>query len=1021
MKKSLLLSLVLIFIFTTSVLAQNKTISGTVLDSATQQPLAGASITATGTSVGTTANSEGKFTLQVPQDVATLTVSQVNHESKVVTIGTETNLVIYLAGETKGLEEVVVIGYGTQKKKDITGAVSTISAKDVGGRQTLQISEALQGSIAGVSVTRNNGAPGAGATIRIRGITTGPNADNNPLILVDGVPVSSIDNVNPNDVETLTVLKDAASAAIYGSRGAAGVVLITTKRGKNGQSSVEYTYEYGVQKPTSLPEFVGVQDYMRYFNERAVNDGGAAPYRDTYIDTYLDSNRVSPDRFPNTDWQNATLQRLTAPRQRHDLVFSIGTGKLKTKASVGYQKADAFYDNRNYERWLFRLNNDLQISEKLSANFDIAYKRTESQDIVTTVGFGNPIYEGRVLPPIYDDYYSDGRYAPGKDGRNPVAQIYDGGFYATNFNQIMGRLSVNFKPIKDLTITALISPTLDFDREKTFAKQINFTRLENPSSVLNTNFRNGNFVNETRSEDVMINGQFLINYDKNFADKHSVNVLAGYEENYGYFGNLGASRDRLLLDFPYLTGSEQLMRNSSGAQEFSLRSVFGRLSYNFNEKYYLQANLRYDQSSRFGKQYRSARFPSVSAGWVLTQEDFMKDISWLSFLKIRGSLGEVGNERLLRGNVPDYYPYQAVLNPSFPSPIFYQGNTAIPLSGYAQVVYAVDDVTWETTRTAGLGLDMAFLNNRLNVTADYFKKKTRDILLVSDIPNYVGFADPFDNLGSIEVKGWELEAGWRDHVGKLNYSVAANISDAKSKVIEITNTGALGSQVNLPGSEFNEWYGYKSAGLFQTAEDLAASPKFPASKVGDVKYVDIDGDGQITSLNDRVLLGGSQPRYQYGGNIRLDYSGFDFGLAFQGVGKRLSLVPFEQVQPFAEAFGNMPAALAGRFWSSKNSAEQNLAAQYPRLSALSQGNNYVVSNFWLMSGAYFRMKNITLGYTLRQPVLEKAGVKSVRFYVSGNDLFTVDKFPSYIDADPETANLTYPIVRTIIAGATIRF
>jgi len=992
-------------------IAQTKKVSGKVIDATTKQALQGVSITIPDTKQGTSTNSEGLFSIDVPAGTQNIIVTYIGYLEQIVQL-TGKPLQLGLVAASKDLTEVVVTGYGTQKKKDVTGSIGTVSGRDIAGRQTVQISEALQGAVAGITVTRSSGAPGTGASIRIRGITTSGN--NDPLYLVDGIPVSNIDNVNPLDVENISVLKDASSAAIYGSRGAAGVVLITTKRAKNGQSDLEYNYEYGVQKPTALPKFVGVLDYLNYFNERAINDGGTAQYTNAYINGYLDSVKTNPNYWFNTDWQDLTMQRSLAPRQRHDLVLTIGTEKLKTKASIGYQNALAFYDNNNYQRYQLRINNDLRISEKLSANLDIAYKRTGTDNVINAAGYSNPIYEGRVLPPIYGAYYTDGRFADGKTGRNPMAQIEDGGSNKYLGNQVVGRLALNFKPINDLTLTALVAPSFDFDKTKVYSQQIKFYDFLQPTRQISIN-RATTDLSEGRTEDRIINGQILANYVKTISKDHNLSVLAGYEENYRFYESLAASRQGFpLTGYPYLTSGSQLLRDNDGtAFETALRSFFGQVTYGYKDKYLFQGNLRYDKSSRFGAAYRDAVFPSFSVGWVLTQEDFMKDIKWLSFFKLRGSLGEVGNERI--GN----YPYQANLSPS--TALLYQGTSIIPVNGYAQVAFNIPDITWETTRTAGVGVDMAFLSNKLSVTADYFNKKTRDILLTRDIPNYAGYADPTDNLGVIGAKGFELELGWRDHIGDFNYSISANLSDAKTKVLEISNTGALGSTVNIVGEEFNSWFGYKSLGIFQTAEEVANSAKFTNSKPGDIKYQDMNGNNTISSVDDRVILGGSLPRYSYGGSIRADYKGIDFGLVFQGVAQKLSLMPYEQVQPFAEDFGNMPAALPGRFWSTNNTTEQNIGAKFPRLSRASNGNNYAVSDFWLISGAYFRLKNITIGYTLQPSFLKKVGVKSIRIYAAVNDLFTIDNFPNYIDADPEAANFGYPIVQTFMGGAVIKF
>lgn len=1022
MIKKIFLNFLLALLFADGAIAQTKVIKGTITDSVTHAPLIGASITVPGSEIGTASDKSGYFLLQVPEATKAIEISNLGYTPQMIDASSNLPLQISLSATAKGLNEVVVIGYGTQKKKDLTGAVSTIGAQDIGGRQTLQVSQALQGSIAGVSVTRSSGAPGAGANILIRGITT--IGTNDPLVIVDGVPVSSIDNVNPNDVESLTVLKDAASAAIYGSRGAAGVILITTKRAKSGQSSLEYNFEYGAQKPTELPKYVGVQDYMRYFDEQSTNDGASAgPYPQDYINSYLDSNRVHPDVFPNTDWQKAVMTNKTAPVYRHDLVFTAGTGKLKTKASFGYQKSGAFYDNRDYERYLFRVNNDFRINNKLSANLDVAYKRTMNNGNSGELsGSFNPIYEGRIIPPIYDDYYSNGIIAMGKDGRNPIAQINEGGFDKSVSNQILGRLAINFKPVKDLTLTGLMSPTFDLNKTKYFSKQIMFTNSNGITSTVVNQAKTT--LDEGRTEGLAINGQFLANYGKQIGN-HNIDVLAGYEENYRSFEAMGASRAGFpLTDFPYLnSGSTELRDNYGYANESGLHSFFGRFQYNFNEKYFIQGNLRDDESSRFTSKFRNAAFPSVSGGWIISQENFMKNINWLSFLKIRGSWGEAGNERLLdvKGNAA-YYPYQATL--AFTNSLFYQNGVVVPLTGAGQQVYAVENITWETSRTTDVGLDAAFLNNKLNVTADYYEKRTSDILLPLDIPLYMGYDKPNQNAGTLNVKGWELELSWKDNIGELNYSIAANLSDAKSKIGDLKGTEFLGDQIIQQGSEYNEWYGYLSDGLFQTANEVANSPIISANtKPGDVKYLDVSGpegkpDGKITP-DDKVLLGGALPRYIYGGNIHADYNNFDLGIGFQGVGKKLTRLPSEATQPFAEAFGNVPAEMVGKFWSLINSPEQNQKATYPRLSRTSNANNYALSNFWLTSGAYFRLKNITLGYTIKPEFIKRAGIQNVRIYVAANDLFSISKYPKYLD--PEVSNYSYPIVTTLMAGASIRF
>ncbi|OIN60901.1 SusC/RagA family TonB-linked outer membrane protein [Arsenicibacter rosenii] len=1007
MRQKLLLCCLVFLSWYTPLVAADRLITGKVTDESANG-LPGVSIVVKGTQRGTVTDADGQYRLSVPDaGQVVLAYSFVGYQPVDITLTGQTVLNVTLKPDEHSLEEVVVVGYGTQKKKDLTGALSTIESKDIGGRQTVQVSEALQGSIAGVSVTRSSGAPGGGSSILIRGITT--LGTNSPLIILDGVPVSSIDNVNPNDVETITVLKDAASAAIYGSRGAAGVVLITTKRAKEGNSSFEYNAEYGVQKATALPAYVNAPAYMRLFNEQATNDGSATgPYAQDYIDNFAKYNRESPDKFPfaNTDWQKAVMTKTYAPRVRHDLVFTMGTGKIKTKASLGYTKQDAFYTNYSYERYLFRVNNDLQINDKLAVNLDVAYKRTGTLSPVT-----NPVYEARVMPPIYDDVYTDGRYALGKDGRNPLAQLNEGGTNRGTYNQFMSRLSFTVKPVDGLTLTALLSPTIDLDKTKGFSKRITFTNPDGSISSFSNQARTT--LTEGRNEGLMLTGQLLANYARTFGGTHSLDLLAGYEEIYNKTESLSASRSGFALtNFPYLNaGSIELRDNAGSASEVGLQSVFGRLKYDYKSKYYIQGNLRYDQSSRFSSQYRGALFPSVSAGWALTEESFMRGINWLSFLKIRGSYGMVGNERI--GN----YPYQATI--SFSNALFYQNGVVVPLNGGAQADYAVQNISWETTRTLDAGFDASFFKNRLNLTADYYRKRTYDILLALDIPLYLGYDRPQQNAGILDVNGWELESSWRDRIGKVNYSVAVNLSDAKSTIVDLKGTQVLGSQSTFKGSEFNEWFGYRSAGLYQTTDDANNSPRLNSNvTAGDVRYLDLNKDGKITP-DDKVLLGGSLPRYLYGSTLRFDYNGFDLGIVMQGVGKKLSRMPDDIARPFAEAFGNVPQDMAGKFWSKTNTAGQNAAARYPRLSTRSLSANYEMSDFWLVNGAYFRVKNITLGYTLKNNLLKKAGLQSTRIYVAANDVLAVHHFPGYWD--PEVGGSSYPIVTTLMAGATLKF
>lgn len=1002
---------------------QQPSVSGTVTDES-GQPLPGVTVVVKGTTQGTVTNADGNYSLtNIPED-ATLVFSFVGMRAEEVVVGNQTSINIVMEQETIGIEEVVAIGYGTVKKSDLTGSVANVDGELISNRNSIQASEALQGAMPGVIVTRGSGsAPGSSATIRIRGVTTLSN--NDPLILVDGVPVSSIDVVNANDIESISVLKDAASASIYGSRAAAGVILITTKRADSGQVVFEYSAQYGIENPTELPEYVGPVRYMEMINELQWNDndnveGGEYPtYTREYIDNYLSNNRTNPDAYPITDWYDLVLKDHST-RETHHLDFSMGTEKIRTKGSFKFEKSDALWNKKEFRRYTARVNNDLNINKYLSAQIDISLRRTINERPVI-----NPLSQISGAGPIYAAKWSDGRVASAKQGQNPWGIIEFGGFNNNWVNQMTGRMGIDFTPVEALTISAIVSPIFSSSKTKRFEKAVPTYIAEDPT-VFDTYLEHTNTTNllEDRSDSYNITGQFLVNYKKRF-EEHNINLLGGYEEYYYFSENMGGSRINYELeDFPYLNlGPLEGRGNYGSALENAYRSYFGRIMYDYQSKYFFQANIRYDASSRFASEYRWGAFPSFSLGWVISEESFLQGNSWLSFLKLRGSWGRLGNERI--GN----YPYQSTI--AFNDAAFYLGSNVTSLSTAAQVDYAIRDISWETTETYDIGIDAFFLDNKLTFTADYYQKTTKDMLLPLEIPDFMGYDNPDQNTGSMETKGWELQVGWRDRLGEVGYSVSANISDYKSIMGDLGGTEFLGNQVKMEGSEFNEWYGYKSDGLFQTQEEIDNSA-VTSSVVspGDVKYVDISGpdgvpDGAITPEYDRVLLGGSLPRFVFGGNIQLDYKNFDFTAVFQGVGKQLAHLSPDMIRPLANVARNVPAIYDGNYWSMYNTPEQNLNAKYPRLSEVSagkdvnQGNNYRLSDYWLFNGAYFRLQNIRLAYNLPAKVVNRVNLQGIKLHGTVSNVFSIDNYPK--GWDPETAVMVYPITRSYIFGVSVKF
>ncbi|TDQ78296.1 SusC/RagA family TonB-linked outer membrane protein [Sphingobacterium yanglingense] len=929
------------------------------------------------------------------------------------------SILIRLRPDNTSLDEVVVIGYGTIQKKDLTGAISTLDGKDIASRKTTQLSQALQGAIPGVMATRNNSAPGAAATIRVRGITTITDGGLNPLIILDGVPISGLDQVNPNDVENVTVLKDAASASIYGSRAAAGVILITSKRGKEGVLSLDYNTDLGFETPTQLPEYVGAQRYLQLVNELRWNDNNNNQneypiYAKDLVENYNNLNLENPNLYPITDWQSILLKK-RASRQSHQLSVA-GSGKnLRTRFSLGYDDTDALYVHRNYERLTSRLNNNIDVTDYLSAVVDLSFKRTT--DNRPSI---DPMYRMGITAPIYAGMWDDGRVAAGKDGDNIYGMLTEGGQTKYQYTQFGGKVGLDLKPLDGLTLTGVIAPMFNFDRTKAFRKKVPYTAWNNPEQRLG--YINGyetTKLTESRVESYQYTTQFLANYTKGFG-KHNLNLLGGYEFFYYYNEDLSASRDQYLLSsYPYLDlGPLEFRDNSGSAYENAYRSYFGRAMYNFANKYFIQANIRYDGSSRFAKEYRWGMFPSVSAGWSISEENFMKDISWLDFLKVRASYGTLGNERI--GN----YPYQSLIEFSNGA-LFYNGNTAVSAQSASQWQYAIRDITWEKTESYDLGLDFTGLSNRFNATFDVYKKITSDMLLALQIPSFIGFNNPNQNTGKMNTKGWELALGWKDKVNKLKYAVSFNISNFKSVMGDLGGTEFLGDQVKKEGSEFNEWYGYLSDGLFQNTDEVTNSPVLNANvKPGDIKYKDISGpdgvpDGKISPEYDRVFLGGSLPQYLYGGQISLGYGGLALNVVVQGVGKQKTRQTIDMIQPYQQNWGNFLSILDGNTWSRYNSDEENENAKYPRYSNTSASNNYAMSDFWMINGKYFRLKSVNLSYQIPEVFLAKYAIKGLGLSFTANDILTVNKFPK--GWDPEMTSFTYPITASYLFGINVKF
>ena len=1000
-----------------------KSISGTVKDG-NGEPLIGATVRVKGSSTGTVTDIDGNYTLNVPAN-AELEISYIGFIDQQIHVGNKTNYNIILKENANNLDEVVVIGYGAVKKKDLTGAVAAVKGEELVNKRTTMLSNALQGTLSGVTVSRSSSAPGSGASsIRVRGITT--IGESSPLVIVDGVE-GSLDYVNANDVESISVLKDAAAASIYGSKAAAGVILVTTKRGNDtGKLDLKYNAEFGWEIPTKQPSMVGVTRYLEMNNELMYNDNPTGGFFQVYTadqtKNWVNYNQSDPNNYPITDWKEMMLKS-SAPRMTHTLTVSGGNKAVKSIASLSYDEVDGLYEGRGFQRYMFRSNNDFKINDKLNVALDVNIRHAKSK----TKNY-DPFNDMRKMPAIYPATWNDGRIASGKSGANPYGLLTDGGKSVSHSTQIAGKGQITFKPIKDLSLSAVISPFINYQKQKAFRLAAWYTLPDDPETIggyLDAgSLYATNKLTENRNDNWHVTSQLLANYMHNFG-AHDVTLMGGFENYYMKTESLTAGRDQYeLTNYPYLNiGSEDFQTHSGSGSKYTSNSFFGRLIYSYAKRYLLQANVRHDGSSRFAKNYRWGTFPSFSAGWVVSEEPFMQRaaLPWLSFLKLRASWGKLGNERI--GS--NYYPYIALM--SFGNSLFYNADGSVTSSKTARPsVLAVEDISWETTTSTDLGVDANFFDNRLHLTFDYYWKKTTDMLLAIEIPYSMGYSNPNTNAGKMSTHGYDIDLTWQDKIGDFRYSISVNFSDYLSKIDYLNNADIISSgKIKRAGVLFNEHYGYICEGIYQTSDDVNNSAKTSSTvTVGDLKYRDISGpdgtpDGNISPEYDRVPLGNSLPRYLYGGNISASWKGVDFSMAFQGVGKQNAYLSTVQVQPLRDNYGNIPAILENKYWSPFNTDAQNANAIYPRLSNVSKSNNYATSDFWIFNGSYFRLKNITLSYTLPQAWTNAIGINKTRLYVSGSDLFCISKFPD--GWDPEMGSTSYPITTSLIFGVQVNF
>lgn len=980
--------------------SQEIEIKGTVSDESGALP--GASVIIKGTNNGTTTDFEGQFSLRVDPNLQNvLVVSFVGYRTKEVAISADQqNYEILLESDLNQLDDVVVVGYGTEKRANLTGAVSTIDEKAIEGKPVTNSYQALQGESSGLIIQNTTSKPGSIPQINIRGIST--INGNTPLIVVDGV-ISSLNNINPSNIESISVLKDAASAAIYGSRAANGVILVTTKNGKKGKPRFTYQTMFGIQEPTNFPKFASSWEYATLRNEALINSGMAPAFTPEQILNFKENG-------PDVNW-NREIYKDIALQNNHNLSMSGADNGLNYLVSLGYLDQESLFKGPDYgyQRYNARINLEKEINDKFKMGGRMSFARNDIKDHAY---FEEWIIEPTVrMPPIYNIVDENGNYTLSSGSNsNPLAQLEQGGVTNTQNDEFLGNFSLEYKPIEDLVLKAVLGGNITSNKTHQFRKAIEFAYPGGGN--------NQNSVTDSYNRSLYLNPFITATYTKTFAEKHDFDLLLGgssekYKEE--YFGVTGI--DIPGNDFGVIDNAGDLQSANGSGNEWAIQSVFGKIGYTFDDKYLLKANLRYDGSSRFAEAKRWGVFPSVSAGWILSEENFftpLEDV--VSFAKIRASWGQLGNQ-----DISDLYGYQSLVGTG--RNVYSFGGV-----GVSGAYYSVSNQnrTWETSTMKNLGIDLSFFKRKLDVTFEVFDNLTEDILLQLPVPATYGLGQPFQNAGSVRNRGWELSMNYQFETGAVNHSFNFNISDNRNEIEDLRRREFInGFDVNTilrEGYAINSYYALKADGFFNSEDEInnSATPIFSSNvKPGDIKYLDRNGDGEIDYENDRFILGNAFPRYTFGATYAMDWNGFDFSVFIQGVGKRQQWLRGEIVEAF---HNNNEGPVFERHldrWT-----PENLDASYPRLTVGAESvNNAAKSDFYIYDAQYLRIKNLQIGYTLPDAAVHNIGLESTRLYLTGLNLLTFSPLND-LGVDPESVGSSgrvYPVTRVFSLGLNINF
>ncbi len=1019
---------------TTALNVRQTVVSGTVSDE-TGTALPGVSVRVKGTATGTMTNAQGKYSINVAGDNAILVFSYVGYTSIELPAAGKTVLNARLSPDAKSLSELIVVGYGTQKKETVTGSISQVKGADLVKSPQPNLSNALAGRFSGVMINNRGGEPGYdGSNITIRGqATTGSNS---VLVVVDGVPgqIGGLERLDPNDIESISVLKDA-SAAIYGNRAANGVILVTTKRGKTGKPTISYSFNQGFSSPTRVPKLADAATYAQLMNEINYDSNPAGGLNQSYSEAQIQKFRDGSDPllFPNTDWAKTVLKDVSTQNQ-HSLSVNGGTEDVKYYVSLGAINQDGLYKNgvTSYKQYNFRSNIDANISKRLKVGLSLAGREENRKFPITGANdLFRSIYRSK---PIVAAFYPNGLPTRGIEGSNPAVLVTDLGGTSNNPTQVLNAIlkgSYQIPGLEGLSVDGFFAADKSNVFTKTFNKPYLLYEYQASSDTYTSGIYGGNnnkaTLKESQRRESLLTSNIKLNFARRFG-RHDINAFVGYEQSKNNLEYFDAERFNFLsTQLPELSQGGTAAadsRNSGYSSNYTRKSIISRLAYNFDDKYLLEAQLRRDGSSIFAEGKQWGTFPSVSAGWRINKEKwFSEKIGFFDELKLRASYGSLGNDNV---NAFQYYDNYILVGNGFVAQA--PGGSASIQQGVGLSKLANPQITWEVSKKLDVGINATFLKH-FTLEAIYFKQQRSDILAArnASLPGTSGIVNPYndnsptynplvpsENIGKVNSEGFEGTLGYNHQGPEFNWGLSGNFTYAKSKIIFIDEASGTLAHQRQTGGPLNSYLLYNSIGLFRSQADLDNNPHVPGAKVGDLIYEDYNGDGVLNADDMTRAKYGNIPQVTYGFNFNAAYKNFDLSILFAGQAQ-----VSQYVLPESGSVGNFYSS-----WADNRFSPSNPNGTYPKVTERASnsisGGSYR-NTFWLNNAAFLRLKNVELGYNLKGDFLSKIKVSGVRVFASAFNLFTITKVKDYDPEGSSESGQFYPQQRIINLGANVKF